>query len=236
LKVNKIAIALTCLTTTLVTSNGVHAASIEFTNSNTSVNSAYDRTGAVNFIKQYAATPGYQISPYTTYGGISLGGDCTNFASQTLHIGGGLPFRGTKGSNSNTVDWYYYGPNVPPATNPRTSSWTGAHEFRQHWGVVNSTGGKFAYEMRKYTKAEAPSYYDEIYSALEKGDMVQYVRADGVTTHTQIVWNYANKTMNVAQHSDDGGYWGLDMGLKTQLDTRKDEGGWVIVLRIKAGQ
>lgn len=236
LKIIKKTTALACLVTTMVASNPVYAASIEFTNSNASVNSSYNRAGAVSFIKQYAAKPGYLVSPYVTYPTETLGGDCTNFASEILYIGGGLPFHGQKGYNRNTVDWYYYGPNVPPATNPRTSSWTGADEFRQHWGMKNGVGGKFAYEMRKYTKEEAPSYYNEIYSALENGDMVQYVRADGLTSHTQIVWNYGSGTMNVAQHSTDTGYWGLDMGLLTQLESRQYEGGWVIILRIKAGQ
>jgi hypothetical protein len=31
--------------------------------------------------------------------------------------------------------------------------------------------------------------------------------------------------MNVAQHSTNDGYWGLDMGLRTELEKRQNEGG-----------
>lgn len=237
LKFTKLVTVSAIMVATLASSNGVYAASVEFTNSNASINSSYDRAGAVAFIKSYAAKPGYTVSPYTTYGDPNLyggGGDCTNFASQILHLGGGLPFHGQKGYNRNTVDWYYYGPNVPPATNPRTSSWTGAHEFRQHWGVVNGVGGKYAYQMRKYTNAEAAgAYYTEIYQQLWKGDIIQYVDSTGMTQHTQIVWNYADGVMNVSEHSVDGNYWGLEIGLKTELEERQYDGGYVILLKIK---
>ncbi|WP_420850664.1 amidase domain-containing protein [Paenibacillus lutrae] len=60
------------------------------TNSDININSSYNRTGAVDFVKKYAAKPGYTMSPYTTYGSNENGGDCTNFASQVLRIGGVL--------------------------------------------------------------------------------------------------------------------------------------------------
>lgn len=225
------AITLTCLGSTLFASSSF-AGQVKFTKSS-SVNSSYNRAGAVNFIKNYASKPGYTKSPYTTYGSLSNGGDCTNFASQIMHIGGGLPFHGSKGYNRNTVDWYYYGPNIPPASKPRTSSWTGAHEFRQHWGEVNGSGGRKAYQMVVYTNKEALASYGEIYATLWNGDSVQYVNSAGRTYHTQIVWNYGNNTMNVAQHSVNSNYWGLDMGLYTELKNRENENGWVVLLKIK---
>ncbi|MBV6716855.1 amidase domain-containing protein [Paenibacillus chitinolyticus] len=217
---------------TFINGTGYAAGSIEFTNSDT-INSSYNRTNAVSFIKSYAAKPGYTTSPFTSYGGNSDGGDCTNFVSEVLHLGGGLGFHGTKGNNSNTVDWYYYGPHVPPSTQPRTSSWTGAHQFREHWGVVNGSGGKKAYQMIKYTNKDAVSSYNEIYSSLWNGDIIQYVDATGHTVHSQVVWNFANQTMNVAQHSTNDRYWGLDMGLRTELENRQDQGGHVVLLKIK---
>jgi hypothetical protein len=42
--------------------------------------------------------------------------------------------------------------------------------------------------------------------------------------------------MNVAQHSDDNGYWGWAKDLQTELEARKNDGGWVILLKIKRDQ
>ncbi|MFB0841230.1 amidase domain-containing protein [Paenibacillus oleatilyticus] len=62
------------------------------------------------------------------------GRHCTNFASQILHDGGGLPFYGSKGNNTFTKD---FGSDVasPSKPNGRTSSWTGAHQYRTFWGI-----------------------------------------------------------------------------------------------------
>ncbi|MVP00581.1 amidase domain-containing protein [Paenibacillus lutrae] len=89
--------------------------------------------------------------------------------------------------------------------------------------------------MVKCTNHDAVASYDEIYSSLWNGDIVQYVDATGDTYHSQVVWNYGgpDKTMNVAQHSTNDRYWGLDMGLRTEIKNRQYEGGHVTILKIK---
>lgn len=239
-KVVTLQLALIFLTTTLLAGSEIASAEVIYTNSNGYVNSEYNRQGVADFAVKYAAKPGYTVTPYTTFGDSALGGDCTNFASQALHIGGGLGFHGSYGYNRNTVDWYYYGPTVPAYNGDtrsglRTSSWTGADMFRQHWGVKNGVGGGKAYMVHRYTKKEAYEKYSEIYDFLWKGDLIQYVDGGGLTYHTQIVWKYDNatETMNVAQHSDTGGVWSYGLGLRTELYNRRNEDGWVVLINLK---
>ncbi|UJF36129.1 amidase domain-containing protein [Paenibacillus hexagrammi] len=73
--------------------SNVYAAggTIMFTNSNSSVNSGYNRTNAANYAKAHA-TNDTRNQNYASYGSAADGGDCTNFASQILHDGGGLSF------------------------------------------------------------------------------------------------------------------------------------------------
>lgn len=134
----KSAIVATIVGATFLLSSQAFAAEVMFTNS-TSTNSSFDRGKAADYAETWATTAN---PDFANYGSNSDGGDCTNFVSQALYKGGGLAFNGSKGYNRNTVDWYYYGPHVPPSTNPRTSSWTGAHQFREHFAVINNQGGK----------------------------------------------------------------------------------------------
>lgn len=88
-----------------------------------------------------------------------------NIIVNGLDHGGNLPYNGTRGYNRATIDWYYFGPNVPENTsdiNSRTSTWTHAHWFREHWGVVNSYGGKKAYQMMIFTRSDANTYFDQL--------------------------------------------------------------------------
>ncbi|WP_325053204.1 amidase domain-containing protein [Paenibacillus algicola] len=143
----------------------------------------------------------------------------------------GLAFNGTKGQNRNTIDWYYYGPNVPPATNPRTSSWTGAHQFREHFAVINGVGGKKAYRATKYTATELAANFQPIYNELYRGDLVQHVDSTGDTIHSQIVNGYGpGNDLKVAQHSITGGTWNKNISLKSYVAY----GDWMVSIKIKS--
>lgn len=145
-------------------------------------NRNYNRTAAAEYVADYTQTPN---TAYTNYH--SLGGDCTNFASQVL-VAGGLEMTPAVSSPQNATSWYYYYDSTPGLG--RTASWTGAHEFREYWADVNGHGGKHAYEFVKYTAGEFDddeTWYD-IYEYLEPGDIVQFVySSNGETYHTQIV-------------------------------------------------
>lgn len=222
------------LITTIGTASNAFGYTYVFTNSDSSVNSEYNRQNAADYAVQYARKPGN--SSYASYGSSELGGDCTNFVSQVLK-GGSMSFHGTKGQNRNTIDWYYYGPNVPPATSPRTSSWTGAKQFLEHWGTLNGTGGQKAYQQVSYTKAEAIANFDRIYTELWKGDILQFCNSTGAPYHSIVIWNYGTpngvKTMNFAQHSTDAGTWDWALDLESKLNEIKNDPGYVITLKMK---
>ena len=142
-------------------------------------NTHYDRDLAADYVADYTTTANSEYTNYVTV-------DCTNFASQVLYAGG-MEMTNAVRYPDNTTSWYYYYDSVGLG---RSSSWTGAHEFRQYWADVNDYGGKHAYEFVKYTAGDFSDEdtWMEIYNYLEPGDIVQYVRtSDWDTYHTQIV-------------------------------------------------
>ena len=162
-------------------------------------NTHYDRDLAADYVADYTTTTN---SEYPNYD--SIGGDCTNFASQALYAGG-MEMTSAVRYPDNASSWYYYYDSVGLG---RSSSWTGAHEFRQYWADVNDYGGKHAYEFVKYTAGDFSDEdtWMEIYNYLEPGDIVQYVRtSDWDTTHTQIVHRTSNENgeykVSMGQHS-----------------------------------
>ena len=162
-------------------------------------NTHYDRDAAADYVVTYTTTANSDYPNYAT-----LGGDCTNFASQVLYAGG-MAMTTAVQNPDNASSWYYYYDSVGLG---RSSSWTGAHEFRQYWADVNDRGGKHAYEFVKYTAGDFSDEdtWMEIYNYLEPGDIVQYVRtSDWDTYHTQIVHrtSYENGEYKVSmgQHS-----------------------------------
>ncbi|MDH6350308.1 hypothetical protein M2298_002266 [Brevibacillus sp. 1238] len=229
----KKSLVLTCLGSTLLIGQAFAAPETMFTNTDSQINNNFDRKGAKKYAEKYAERPGNKN--YANYGSNGDGGDCTNFVSQVLHEGGGLDFHGKAGYNRNTKDWYYYGRNVPENTNDkksRTSSWTGAHQFREHWAVVNGSGGEFAYQAKKYSVKDAIKNFRDIYNDLYEGDIVQYVDASGRTIHSQVVHRFKDGEVYMAQHSvNDSDYtWGTDLPLSEWLDYG---GAYVVTIKIK---
>ena len=160
-------------------------------------NTHYDRDLAADYVADYTTTANSEYTNYVTV-------DCTNFASQVLYAGG-MEMTNAVRYPDNTTSWYYYYDSVGLG---RSSSWTGAHEFRQYWADVNDYGGKHAYEFVRYTAGDFSDEdtWMEIYNYLEPGDIVQYVRtSDWDTYHTQIVHrtSYENGEYKVSmgQHS-----------------------------------
>jgi hypothetical protein len=205
-----------------------------FTNSNSSVNSIYNRANAATYAKNHA-TNATRNTTYSSFSGV--GGDCTNFASQILHDGGGLPFVGSKGTNTLTGTWYYYGslPSTSSNLNGRTYTWTGAHEYRTYWGDTDSGNGRHAYQMIKYSIADAYNNFGEINDLLWLGDQVQFADANAKTTHTVTVDDYTWLNTYVSQHSDSAGTWASGLDLKSVIKTRMDAGtaSYVYLLIIK---
>lgn len=187
------------VSSTFVTS--AFAYSTEFTNSSSS-NTFYNRTAARNYLNSYTTTPNSAYFDYTSYGG-----DCTNFVSQMLRAGG-MPMTAQK-SNPTTSDWYYYGSNIPA----RTATWTGAHYFRQYWGVVNGSGKKEAYAMYKYSGSELQgesAAYRNLVSRCELGDVIQLIDSSGRTYHSmgvqRVYTENGVRKVTISQHTSNKFY------------------------------
>lgn len=89
---------------------------------------SYDRTGALNYANKYGywqGSPGWVANRNPNYYDFeNAGGDCTNYASQVIHDGGGAVM--------NYNQWYY------TDVNHRSASWTGVGYLYAF--LVNNTG------------------------------------------------------------------------------------------------
>ena len=174
-------------------------------------------------LKKYVLTPNPAYVDFT-----DLGGDCTNFVSQVLRAGA-MSFTATS-PNPNYLYWYYYNSTWGSG---RTSTWTSAHDFRQHWGEINNIGMKRAYKYTKYTVNDAIKNFGEIHSALWPGDVIQHVDSNGNTYHSQAVYIISANDIIVGQHT-----YNIIRSLKDYLLARQDAGygtDWVCIIQIKKG-
>jgi len=88
---------------------------------------AFDRNGAHAYADSYAVNPAHHNPAYQYFGG-----NCTNFASQVLHEGGGIPPVGNIGARD-THNWYYNTGYSPDQYQRFSRSWTAARYNITHW-------------------------------------------------------------------------------------------------------
>ncbi len=134
-------------------------------------NLSYNRLAAVQYAKKWAFSRNPAYFDFST-----LGGDCTNYASQCIYAGAGvmnfIPLYG----------WFYR------SANDRTPSWTGVEYLYQF--LVNNEGvGPYAEEVPL--------------DKLEIGDVVQLGRETGDFYHTPVVVGFQRGEILVAAHSYD---------------------------------
>lgn len=133
-----------------------------------------------------------------------FGTDCTNFVSQALHVGGGLPFQGNwKISKLNDKYWVINSSSQLNAswkvTNP--SPWISVKEFSKYW--LKNAVRTYSYSHDKYIKNHGTIYGNKIY----KGSVVIFTKGvagfAGVPTHAMIVSSYdgGKKDFLLAGHS-----------------------------------
>ena len=130
----------------------------------------YDRFRAVAYARRWALgrNPAY-------YDFSALGGDCTNFASQSIFAGAGVM------NYTPTFGWYYV------STNDRAPAWTGV-AYLYNFLVSNETVGPFGTEV---------DWRDAL-----PGDVVQLGDADGDFYHTPVI-TAIYPTILVCAHSED---------------------------------
>lgn len=152
-------------------------------------NEAYNREKAREYALKWATT-----SNKAYYNYINDGGDCTSFVSQVLRAGG-LEFVGSKENATSIKSWFYYSSNLPN----RSSTWTAANPFNLHFGKEY----KRAYNYREYKIEDALNNWEDIYSSIYIGDIVQYSRPNNIAFHSQAITDLIdNKTIYFSQHSN----------------------------------
>lgn len=130
----------------------------------------YDRAAAVSYARRWALerNPAY-------YNFDSVGGDCTNFTSQSIYAGAGVM------NYTPVMGWYYR------SSYDRTPSWTGV-EYLYNFLVNNRFVGPFAYVVSQ--------------SEVMPGDVVQLGTWDGDFYHSPII-TAVSPTILVAAHTFD---------------------------------
>ncbi|MBR1390481.1 MAG: amidase domain-containing protein [Lachnospiraceae bacterium] len=123
----------------------------------------YTASNATSYALQYALTPNSSYADFTNYGG-----DCTNFISQCLYAGGKSMHYGTAYSGN---CWYY-----TTSTN-RSSTWTGASQFRNY--VLSSNS-----QLNMSTSS---------WSSVVNGDIIQLL-SSGSAYHSLIITGIAYGT------------------------------------------
>lgn len=130
----------------------------------------YNRDAAVSYARKWALdrNPAY-------YNFDAVGGDCTNFTSQSIYAGAGVM------NYTPVMGWYYR------SSYDRTPSWTGV-EYLYNFLVNNRSVGPFAHVV---TQSEALP-----------GDIVQLGTWDGDFYHSPII-TAVTPTILVAAHTFD---------------------------------
>lgn len=120
----------------------------------------YSPSEASSYALKYAITPNSKYADFT-----SLGGDCTNFISQCLKAGGIKQHTGSAYANN---CWFY-----KSSTN-RSSSWTGANQFRNY---ITGSASKIKMSTTNWEN-------------VANGDIIQLMRS-GSAYHSLIVTGVA---------------------------------------------
>ncbi|MBQ8428692.1 MAG: amidase domain-containing protein [Clostridia bacterium] len=138
----------------------------------------YNRQAAVEYARRWA----YARNPkYFNFN--SLGGDCTNFASQCLFAG--APIMNT----TPTFGWFYR------SLNDRSPAWTGV-EFFYRFLTGNAQGDGIG-------NGVGPFAQEVDISELEIGDFVQLGSETGDFYHTPVVVGFSRGAPLLAAHTYD---------------------------------
>ena len=135
------------------------------------MNVPYERTAAVEYAKKWALSRNPAYLDFET-----LGGDCTNFASQCVYAGSGV-------MNWTPVTGWYYA-----TSSNRTASWTGV---------------EYLYRFLTQNKGAGP-YAEEVGAAqVQPGDLVQLGTASGHFYHCPVIVEANGAGILVAAHTFD---------------------------------
>ena len=131
---------------------------------------AYDRNAAVFYARKWALSRNNAYYDFE-----KIGGDCTNFASQSIYAGAKVM------NFAKVTGWYYR------TSNDRTASWTGV-EYLYRFLVNNRSVGPFGHIVSE--------------KEVQVGDIVQLGKNNGSFYHSPVI-TAVSPTILVAAHSYD---------------------------------
>lgn len=130
----------------------------------------YDRNAAVAYAREWALDRNKAYYDFE-----KIGGDCTNFASQSIYAGSGIM------NYTPTLGWYYR------SSYDRSPSWSGV-EYLYNFLVNNKSVGPYAHVVSQ--------------SEAKPGDIVQLGTASGHFYHSPVITS-VSPTILVAAHTFD---------------------------------
>ena len=130
----------------------------------------YNREAAVAYARRWALGRNPAYFNFET-----LGGDCTNFASQCIYAGAGQM------NYTPVTGWFYQ------SSNHRTASWTGV-EYLYNFLITNKSVGPFAREVGKHE--------------VQPGDIVQLGTSTGDFYHSPVITAVTPEIL-VSAHTED---------------------------------
>ncbi len=146
----------------------------------------YSRSGAVSYADSYWSS--YNVGPYKD---ISAA-DCTNFMSQCMHSGGGLPSHNFGLGKTDYNNWWYDNKGTTGISQTGDDTWSDSWSVSEtlHTFILNFNGGN-GYDVG--------SAYE-----LSLGDIIFYDwDANGVQNHAALVTLIQNGTPYVSAHDSD---------------------------------
>lgn len=152
----------------------------------------YNRSGAAAYAQKWAKA---RNSKYADYSYVGAGGDCTNFVSQAIYEGGGIPMD-PLGSHV----WFYYRDGAP-GSSTRSPTWAGVKEF---YSYIQSNS--------RFSGQNGPIGQFVTLDQLELGDLVFLMN----TTTAQVnhammvtkiewtgIWPWRTRVVKVSYHTND---------------------------------
>lgn len=130
----------------------------------------YDRNAAVAYARRWA----FERNP-AYYSFDNVGGDCTNFVSQSVYAGAGIM------NFTPVMGWYYR------SSYDRTASWSGV-EYFYNFLVNNQSIGPYGHLVSQ--------------SEVDPGDIVQFGTGNGYFYHSPIITDVYPDIL-VAAHTED---------------------------------
>lgn len=131
----------------------------------------YDREKAVAYAQRWAMGRNRAYYDFE-----SIGGDCTNFASQCIYAGSGVM------NFTPVMGWYYTSPSR------RAPAWTGVEQLHQFL-VTNGGAGPYAKEVPR--------------EAVRPGDILQLGTSSGEFYHSPVILGLRDGEIYVAAHTYD---------------------------------